>query len=460
MAAEISGFIAQISAALSVSAGAVDVVGGGSLPSLFAVTPLAVASMAAAGLAVAELVGLGNRRVRVDRRLASLWFGGSIQPVDWSMPGIWDALAGDYRGADGWIKLHTNAPRHRAAALLVLGFRPDEVPLKPAVEAAVATWRIEALEQAIVEAGGCAAAMRSCAAWDAHPQGAAVAGEPLVWFDHQPARDDRAWQPEQKRPLAGLRVLDLTRVLAGPIATRFLAGFGADVMRIDPLDWDEPAIVPEVTLGKRCARLDLRRAVDRAVFEDLLAGADILVHGYRPGALDGLGYGAAKRQTLRPGLVDVTLDAYGWSGPWARRRGFDSLVQMSAGIADAGMRWRGAARPVPLPVQALDHATGYLMAAAAVRGLIGRLAGRGGAAIRVSLARTARLLVDAGSVPQDEAFAGMAGADFMPMIEQTDWGPAQRCAAPVMIEGAPMAWRYPAGRLGRSVATWLPREGG
>ncbi len=463
MVDQISGFLGQIGAAFpapTAPAGAVEVVGVGSLPSLFAVTPLAVASMAAAGLAVAELVGLGDPRVRVDRRLASLWFGGSIQPVGWAMPGIWDALAGDYRGADGWIRLHTNAPHHRVAALRVLGCAGDGAALRSAAEAAVATWRIEALEQAIVEAGGGAAAMRSCAVWDAHPQGAAVAGEPLVWFEPQPARDDGAWQPEPKRPLAGLRVLDLTRVLAGPIATRFLAGFGADVLRIDPLDWDEPAIVPEVTLGKRCARLDLRRAADRAVFEDLLAGADVLVHGYRPGALDGLGYGAAMRQTLRPGLVDVTLDAYGWSGPWAQRRGFDSLVQMSAGIADAGMIWRRAERPVPLPVQALDHATGYLMAAAAVRGLMGRLAGRGGATIRLSLARTARLLVDAGIVPQDEAFAVMADADLMPMIEPTDWGPARRCASPVMIEGAPMAWPYPAGRLGRSAPGWLPREGG
>ncbi len=169
-----------------------------------------------------------------------------------------------------------------------------------------------------------------------------MAGEPLVAFEPGSNRSASRWAPRPGRALAGLRVLDLTRVLAGPVATRFLAGFGADVVRIDPPGWDEPALEPEVTLGKSCARLDLRRDADRATFERLLSGADVLVHGYRPGALDGLGYGAAARQSLAPGLVEVCLDAYGWTGPWAGRRGFDSLVQMSCGIAQAGQDWKQA----------------------------------------------------------------------------------------------------------------------
>ena len=181
----------------------------------------------------------------------------------------------------------------------------------------------------------------------------------------------------------------MTRVLAGPVATRFLAGFGAEVLRIDPPVWDEPGVVRDVTLGKRCARLDLRRAADRVLWETLLARADVLVHGYRPRALAGLGLDAARRAALCPGLVDVSLCVYGWSGPWAGRRGFDSLVQMSGGIAEAGMRIFARDRPTPLPVQALDHATGYLMAAAVVRGLTARSTGRGGTRVRVSRARTA-----------------------------------------------------------------------
>lgn len=153
------------------------------------------------------------------------------------------------------------------------------------------------------------------------------------------------WQPTASRPLAGIKVLDLTRVLAGPVATRFLAGLGARVLRIDPPDWDEPGVVPEVTLGKNCARLDLRQTADRARFEALLSDCDMIVHGYRPGALDRLGYGFDLRRALRPGLIDISLCAYGWSGPWAARRGFDSLVQMSCGIADRGRVWRQTDRP-------------------------------------------------------------------------------------------------------------------
>ena len=201
------------------------------------------------------------------------------------------------------------------------------------------------------------------------------------------------WRPTAGRPLAGVKVLDLTRVLAGPAATRFLAGYGADVLRIDPPDWNEPAIEPEVTLGKRCARLDLRQASDRSRFELLISEADLFIHGYRPEALDALGYGEDIRRALNPSLVDVRLDAYGWSGPWRSRRGFDSLVQMSTGIAAAGRAWCGGDKPVPLPVQALDHATGYLMAAAAVHGLALRLSRGQATSAGLSLARTAALLM-------------------------------------------------------------------
>ena len=141
------------------------------------------------------------------------------------------------------------------------------------------------------------------------------------------------------------------------------------MLRIDPPDWEEPGDVPEVTLGKRCAGLDLKTANGRAQLKALLQDADILLHGYRPGALDNLGLGRGVRASLNPTLIDVSLSAYGHSGPWAKRRGFDSLVQMSCGIADWGMHQAKSAVPSPLPVQALDHATGYLMAAAAIRGL-------------------------------------------------------------------------------------------
>ena len=431
----------------------VTIAGQGSLPSTFAVTDLACAAVATAALSVADLAQhLGSRShvVTVDRRLASFWFRSSIRPIGWTVPPTWDALAGDYRTSDGWIRLHTNAPHHRRAAERVLGPRAT----KDEMARAVARWPKRDLETAIIGAGGCAAEMRATSAWSDHPQGRAVAAEPLIHMvarDRVPARNANALA---SRPLAGVRVLDLTRVLAGPVASRFLAGYGADVLRIDPPDWNEPGVVPEVTLGKRCARLDLKTAEGRAAFEALLAQADIFLSGYRPGALDGLGYDAAARRAIAPGLIDVSLCAYGWSGPWAGRRGFDSLVQMSTGIAEAGMRWKSTDVPYPLPVQALDHTTGYLTAATAVRGFVHRLIGREGMEARLSLARTAKLLVDLGNGREPASLAAESAADISPSIEKTDWGDARRLVPPAVIADVPMHWSRPAGNLGSAKPQW------
>jgi hypothetical protein len=431
----------------------VEILGSGDLPSVFSVSDLAAATVGAAGAALAQLLAAayGKRPpVAVDRRLASLWFGGSIRPVGWKLPAPWDPIAGDYRTADGWIRLHTNAPHHRDAALAVLGVAADRTE----VERAVAGHRAEALEEAVVQRGGCAAVMRSASAWAHHEQGRSIREEPLLFTRETDDSSAQGWRPSGERPLRNLRVLDLTRVLAGPVATRFLAGFGAEVLRIDPPGWDEPGVVPEVTVGKRCARLDLRDPMQRAQFEQLLRGAHVLVHGYRADALEALGLGAENRRRLRPGLIDVSLNAYGWSGPWRNRRGFDSLMQMSSGIAAAGMRAFEKDRPTPLPVQALDHATGYLMAAAVLRGLTHGLATGHGFEAKASLARTAQLLLEGPPGPLQASFAASGDDDFSQDLERTAFGPAQRLNAPVMIGGAAMHWERPAAALGSSPAKW------
>lgn len=427
--------------------------GSGALPSAFAVTELATASLAAAGLAVAELVRQQTGKppaVSVDRRLASFWFATSLRPVGWSVPPLWDPIAGDYATRDGWIRLHTNAPHHRTRAEHILGPCRD----RASMAAQVATWSKGDLEQAIVEAGGCAAQMRSWAEWQRHPQGQAVRTEPLIQRSLSASEKTTPWRGSPQRPLATIKVLDLTRVLAGPIASRLLAGLGAEVLRIDPPDWNEPGVVPEVTLGKRCARLNLHLPDDRRVFERLLGKADILIHGYRADALEHLGYDPASREQLAPGLIDISLNAYGWSGPWRNRRGFDSLVQMSSGIADAGQIWQHAEKPVPLPVQALDHGTGYLMAAAAIRALSERLATGHGSSARLSLARTAQWLVEEGSANDVRPLSAEVPGDQASLIEYTAWGPAHRLVAPLTIAGAPLKWAWPASELGSSLAQW------
>lgn len=213
-------------------------------------------------------------------------------------------------------------------------------------------------------------------------------------------------------------------------------------------------MVPEVTLGKRCAGLDLNQRGDRETFERLLGEADVVLHGYRAGALDGLGYDEDARRRINQNLIDVSLNAYGWTGPWKDRRGFDSLVQMSSGIAHQGMIWSGNDKPTPLPVQALDHATGYLMAAAAITGLMGRLLVGSTMTAKLSLARTAHLLASHRGAGDTTVMPPETSDDLAPEIEQTGWGPAQRLRFPVSIAGSPAGWDLPSGPLRSSPPEW------
>ena len=421
-------------------------IGQGAFAGAFAISDFAANTTGVAALALAEFAAVRGGvepSVAVDRRLASLWFAKSIRPVGWAMKDPWDPIAGNYAARDGWVRLHTNAPHHRAAALSVLGVGAD----RAAVTQVVAGWDAQDLEDAVVGAKGCAAMLRSLADWRIHPQGRAVMEEELVQWGETGIRPLRAFgQPG--RPLEGLRVLDLTRVLAGPVATRFLAGYGADVLRIDPPGWDEPAVLPEVTPGKTRARLNLCQTEDRAIFARLLGEADVLVHGYRSDALEKLGFGTARRADLAPGLIDVALDAYGWTGPWAQRRGFDTVVQMSTGMAEREMRFRRQSlKPENLPVQALDYGTGHMIAAAVLRALTQQAGDGRGRSARLSLARSAAFL----ACHENETTASLApetdddlGAD----TEVTYWGPARRLKPPMRVEGCDLHWNRNAGPLG------------
>lgn len=431
-------------------------VGTGALPSAFAVSELATASFAAVGQEMARFMQALNLtqnapEIAIDHRLASLWFGYSFKPDGWEMPNLWDAVAGDYRASDGWIRLHTNLPRHRAAAMKVLGTPPE----REAVTKAVRTRAISDLETDIVAEGGVAAAMRSRTEWLEHPQGRAVSRDPLIgWQGPRYVKLRERPQATPARPLAGLRVLDLTRVLAGPVSTRTLAGFGAEVLRIDPPGWDEPGVIPDISLGKHCAYLDLKSTNGMERLQELLPQADVFVHGYRPGALDALGLTRAKRDELAPNRVEVTLNAYGWQGPWSTRRGFDSLVQMSAGIAHAGMGWADADKPTPLPVQALDHATGYLMAAAVLSALAEAASGNSIMHAHLSLARTAELLAVLGKDDVEAEPIIPMPTDYSPVTEASGWGPGHRLRPALSLGDAVLQWDLPASKLGTSEPVW------
>jgi hypothetical protein len=428
-----------------------------SLPSAYEVSALASASVAAATLAVAEFQAVRSgqpiRAVTVERTHAAVAFACEryLTPLGWRVPDAWDPLAGDYACRDGFIRLHTNYTYHRDAVLRVLG----EVSEREQLQHAVLGWDGEALESAVVAAGGCAAVLRSPAAWREHPQGRALATEPLFARQHWACAAFSDLGPVA-RPLQGVRVLDLTRVIAGPIATRLLAAYGADVLRIDPPGFAEvPALLCDITAGKRRAALDLRAAPDRERFERLVAAAHVIVHGLRADALASLGYDTTRLRQLNPNVAIVTHDAYGFSGPWSTRRGFDSLVQMSCGIAWRGREVLGGAVPRPLPVQALDHATGYLLAACACRALTRRSSERQATLTRTSLARVAWLLQELGD-SQDPHAPGLDKAQLSPFMEEATsaLGPLRRVRCPGHIEGSVAHWTIPAGPLGSDAAAW------
>ena len=362
------------------------------LPSSFAVGTAAQASIAAASLAAAELWHLrtGRRqRVRVAMRDAAIEFRSErYLRVDGAPPpDLWDKIAGTYRCGDGrWVRLHTNFPHHRDGVLALLKCEHD----RAAVERALRNWRVADLETAAAEAGLVVTAMRSFAEWDAHPQGQALARLPVLSIEKiadAPAED----LPPATRPLGGIRVLDLTRVIAGPVCGRCLAAHGAEVMLITAphLPFMLPLVI-DSGRGKLSARLDLREELARERLQQLIRGSDIFVQGYRPGALHALGFGPEDVARLRPGIVYVSLSAYGHEGPWADRRGFDSLAQTASGFNLAEADAAGDSRPRPLPAQALDHASGYLMAFGAMTALARRAREGGSWHVRVSLAQTGR----------------------------------------------------------------------
>jgi crotonobetainyl-CoA:carnitine CoA-transferase CaiB-like acyl-CoA transferase len=428
------------------------------LPSEYRVGAAAMATIAATGLAASELWRLRTGRaqaVTVDARAAAIAFRSerylSLEGVP---PGQqWDPLAGFYRAGDGrFIQLHTNFPHHRAGVLAVLGAEGR----REAVAAAIAGWRADALEDALAAAGMCAGMVRRPEEWQAHPQGAAVASLPVLEITRigdappEPAGDGA-------RPLGGVRVLDLTRVIAGPICGRTLAEHGADVLLISAAHLPQmETVMIDTGRGKRSARLDLREAGDAARLRELVRDADVFVQSYRPGALAARGFAPEALAALRPGLVYVTLSAYGHAGPWAGRRGFDSLVQSVSGIAHEGGRVAGVDEPRHLPCQAIDHATGYLAALGAMTALARRAREGGSWLVRLSLAQTARWFTGLGRLPGGAAVPDPRRADVLDLLETTDtpFGRLHAVRPAARLSETPPRWALPAVPLGTHQPEW------
>jgi hypothetical protein len=363
-----------------------------------------------------------------------------------------------WAAADGWVRTHANFPWHREALLRAAGVKEaDAEDLADTVEDAISCFGAAELEERVFAQGGVAAAVRTAAEWGAGAQGKAVAAEPLIAAERFDGAGPRQRPPAvaaggAPAPAAGVRVLDLTRVIAGPVGSRYLGALGAEVLRLDPPERpDLPPGVPfDTLLGKRSAFLDFASPVGRERLEALLGGADVVLLGYRPGALESFGLAPADLAARHPGLVIVQLAAWGHTGPWSERRGFDSIVQAACGIATIEADGEGA--PGALPCQLLDHGTGYLVAAAALSALREQEA-RGGTHVRrLSLARTAHWLLDA------EAGAdGSSTTDSDPALADLDspLGAAHAVPPPGAIDGEPLRWPRALSGYGDDEAAWV-----
>jgi crotonobetainyl-CoA:carnitine CoA-transferase CaiB-like acyl-CoA transferase len=428
------------------------------LPSSFRVAAAAQASIAAAGLAAAQLWKLRSgqsQHVMVDMRHAIVECRSErYLRVDGKPPGpAWDAIAGIYRTRDQrFVRLHTNFRHHRDAVCKVLNCKPE----REDVQAALLQWDGEAFETAAY-AGGCVVAlMRSHEEWSALPHARALAELPLISIEKIGEAAPKPW-PAGDRPLAGIRVLDLSRVIAGPVAGRTLAAHGADVLLISGPDL--PAI-PWLTIdtgrGKLTSLIELKSEHGRDRLRELLASADIFSQGYRPQAIAALGFSPQDAARISPGIVYVSLSAYGHSGPWAERRGFDSLVQTATGFNHAEGQAAGVDGPKELPAQMLDHASGYLMAFGAMMARARQSREGGSWHVRVSLAQTGRWLWNLGRLADALKTEDLRGEAVQPFIEETasGFGPLRAVRHSAVLPATPAFWARPAMPLGSHPPQW------
>lgn len=437
------------------------------LPSSFAVGSAAQFSIAAAALAAAEFHaarGAPRQVVRVSMQDAALEFRSErlLRVPVGSATEIWDKIAGVYQSGDQrWLRLHTNFPHHRDGVLELLQCAYD----RHDVARALSAWSAEEFEQAASDRGLCVAMARTFDEWDRHPQGRAVAAAPLYEMDPiGPAAPRQS--PCATRPLEGIRVLDLTRIIAGPVCSRTLSAHGAEVLHVTSPNL--PSILPLVIdtgRGKRSCFIDLKTATGIARIKELLREADVFVQGYRPGSLAALGLGPEQLAQIKPGIVCVSLSAYGPNGPWSKKRGFDSLVQMASGLncaeactadgADDALR-----EPKALPAQALDHAAGYLMAFATMATLARQMKEGQSWHIQVSLARAGHWIRDLGRVPQGLSCPEPDALAIEGCLVDlaSGFGPIKAVRHAAHMQHTPPRWERPSVPLGTDPPAWAARE--
>lgn len=437
--------------------------------SSFAVVDAVQAGVGAAALAATQLEQWRQpqrpaQQVVVDAQHAAFEASGYFTQ-DGVQPSIWAPVSGLYAcgqalGTPGWVRIHANFAHHRDGALALLGLPPGPTTPREVVAQALAHWRDQDFEARAAERGLPVAAMRTHAQWLALGQEEDVARAPLVHIEKVGDAAPRRWPAllVGQRPLAGLKLLDLTRILAGPVAGRTLAAYGADVMLVNGPHLPNIEAIADTSRGKRSAHIDLRSDVGRAALGHLLEDAHVLLQAYRPGALQALGWGMEPLLRQRPGLVVAELSAYGWQGPWGGLRGFDSLVQTASGInADEAAAF-GVDQPRALPMQALDYSAGFWLAFGVQAALLRQAREGGSWRVRVTLAGVVHWLRDLGRMlPDTYADTGaQARPDITPYLETLDsgFGRLQAVRHSAQFSHTPVAWDHAAMPPGSAAPQW------
>jgi len=431
------------------------------LPSSFPVGTAAQVSIAAAALAAAEVWHLRARErqaIRVDMRDAALECLGFFS-IDGKAPEAWKELSGLYPcGADssrpGFVRIHANFDHHRDGALRLLDLPTDGTASRDDVVRALRQWSAEEFERAADRAGLVVAALRTFEEWDHHPQSTAVATTPLIHVEKivEASTSLPALNPN-RRPLEGLRVLDLTRILAGPVAGRTLAAYGADVMLVNSPKLPNIDAIADTSRGKLSVHIDLKTPEGVATLKALCRETHIFVQGYRPGSLEQLGFGPKHLAAIRPGIIYVSLSAYGEAGPWTQKRGFDSLVQTATGFNAAEGEAFGAREPRALPMQILDFASGFLMVFGAEAALLRQAREGGSWHVRVSLARTAQWLRSLGRIP-DGVRADRPNFDDRLETYESGFGTLRALRHAAQFARTPAFWRRPSMPPGSNKPEW------
>jgi crotonobetainyl-CoA:carnitine CoA-transferase CaiB-like acyl-CoA transferase len=359
-----------------------------------------------------------------------------------------------YRARDGnWLHLHGGF-RSRDATLAILDCAEDAA----SIARAVSRWDAQALEDALAERGACGARLRDAGQWRAHPQGVALGALPVVELIKigeapiEPPPGPRAGE-SGARPLSGVRVLDLTRVLAGPTCARTLAEHGAEVLHVRSprLPAIEPFVI-DTNAGKRSCFLDLDRREDADQLRRLVGGAHIFSQGYRLGAMARRGFGPDDLARMRPGIIAVSINCYGHDGPWSRRPGWEQLAQTVTGMAH---EHAGGERPALVPAALNDYNTGYLAALGATCALVRRALEGGSWHVRVSLSRTAMWIMSLGRARAADA-KGVDEAAIAPWMIEIDsrWGRLSRLGPIARMSATPPEWTIPPVPLGSDPPRW------